>query len=317
MYGDTEEIFLEPSVPQLFLDDKVIDTASGITAVQHVAERVPADATGRSGASGVNERAVGNETAFADDAQYCYETGLSREIHPDRLDEPGTVISQARVGKYAGTHLAMLKAWDRESGRIGAQLASSRDGVRWTRCFRKPLYVLDTGDDIRADALILEYPTVRADRILLSCGYAGGVETVEVTYGLRRDGWVSLDAGDHRGALVTKVMRYPESGRGELRLVLNVRVNAGGFLTVRILDEHGAPWSGYRGGSVALSDPVAGDSVLLPVTWNGAGEIDSRDLCGRRFRLRIDMRSASLFSFGLQERRTSAPVAEVASKHAD
>jgi hypothetical protein len=97
---------------------------------------------------------------------------------------------------------------------------------------------------------------------------------------LRRDGFLSLDAGEPGGEVVT---RAALAGR-ELRL--NLDAGAGGAAMVELLDE---------GGQVlAASEPVTGDGVRLPVRWKAGA--DPARLGGRPVRVRIRLRSASLYA---------------------
>ena len=65
---------------------------------------------------------------------------------------------------------------------------------------------------------------------------------------LRVDGFVSLDAGDETGTLVTKPFRC-DGGR----LAINAAAR-GGMVGVAVLDEEGIQYEGYSGQECALFD---------------------------------------------------------------
>lgn len=102
---------------------------------------------------------------------------------------------------------------------------------------------------------------------------------------LRRDGFVSLDAG-HEGQLLTKPLRL--SGR---QLFFNLAAPEG-RVSVEIVGLDGAPKSGY---SRAEAIPVTGDAVRQAVRWNGKPDI--AELAGETVRLRVYAESAQLYAF--------------------
>jgi len=277
---------LRPNMPELLFDDYLIDTASGLTAVDYRAQR---------------RRAADVEQGDRD-PNICHPTGRSKAIRADSSDELGTEIAEAVIGRYAGAYLALFTVVDRTHDKIVAQWATSRDGLHWNRFFRTPLFGLEAVSVTEEAAASLEYPRVVGTRILIGCTSppAAPQQSESGEYWLRRDGWASLDAADHRGTLVTKVIGWPEADQlGEDPwLAVNVCVKDRGDLVVRILDEHGEPWPGRPRDEA--SDPVRGDCVGHPVTWNGHRGIRHLGLAGQKVRLRFDMLHASLFSFCLR-----------------
>ena len=103
---------------------------------------------------------------------------------------------------------------------------------------------------------------------------------------LRRDGFVSLDAGATSGHIVTQPLTVSADA-----LYLNVSA-AKGQATVAVLEE-GKPIAG-------LSDedclPCTGDAVAARVRWRGAG---LGRLAGKQIQLRVTLRNASLYSLWL------------------
>ena len=100
---------------------------------------------------------------------------------------------------------------------------------------------------------------------------------------LRRDGFISLDAGDTEGTLLTKRFKLPEP-----RLFVNVDAPKG-ELRVEVLDGAGKV--------VAQSDPLTGDFLGKPVKWT---EGDIADLKDQTASLRFTLRNAQFYSYWLE-----------------
>jgi hypothetical protein len=117
----------------------------------------------------------------------------------------------------------------------------------------------------------------------------------------RLDGFVSLDAADQAGTIITRPFIF-DGGK----LTLNVNA-AKGSVKVAILDLPGSEMTGYNVGltnppkkdvrnySIAHCDPITTDSVRKVVTWQGCPDVSS--LTGKVVRLRIEMQNAKLYAF--------------------
>jgi len=103
---------------------------------------------------------------------------------------------------------------------------------------------------------------------------------------LRRDGFISLDADDMGGYVLTKPVKV--AGR---RLFLNLAA-PDGEARVELLDAKGGPIPGYSGN---LLVPVRGDGVRLPVRWKSAKDLSR--LRGRTIQLKIQLTNAELYAF--------------------
>ena len=104
---------------------------------------------------------------------------------------------------------------------------------------------------------------------------------------LRRDGFVSLDAGKDRGQFITKP--FVRSGD---RLVLNVAAGDGGHAKVEVLDANNKPLPG-----LGLDDcvPLKADGIKQVVSWKSGTDLSQ--LAGKPVRLRIELKDADLYSF--------------------
>jgi hypothetical protein len=103
---------------------------------------------------------------------------------------------------------------------------------------------------------------------------------------LRREGFISLDADDAEGYVLTKHLRL--DGR---RLFLNLAAPEGDA-RVEVLDAKGRPVPGYSGSQAV---PVRGDGVRLPVRWKSAKDLTR--LRGRTVQLKIQLTNAQLYAF--------------------
>ena len=104
---------------------------------------------------------------------------------------------------------------------------------------------------------------------------------------LRRDGFLSADAGSAGGEFTTPLLTFA----GE-SLLLNCDGSAGGWLQVEVLDEHGQPVLGHTLGD---ADGMRGNGLEKVVTWKGRADICALE--ERPVRLRFVMRGMKLYAF--------------------
>ncbi len=198
-------------------------------------------------------------------------------------------------------------------GPIFCELVSSRDGINWTRSEGDRAPILSLGESGSWDdgmVQTLNYPLLEEDT--LKVFYGGFDQTHGFRIGrsgvglatLRKDGFVSLEAGSATGTVTTRLLRNLE---GELRLNANA---VGGEIRVELLDENGAVLSGF--GS-ADCDPVQRDGVNQRVSWGPEHDLIPGSEKPRR--LRFVMKNASLYSFlaGPSVLRASLPMSAEAS----
>lgn len=100
---------------------------------------------------------------------------------------------------------------------------------------------------------------------------------------LRRDGFISLDAGERKGTIQTKPFELPGG-----KLLVNVDARYG-ELHVEVFSEDG--------NVVARSEPLTGDLLSEPVKW-AEGEI--ADLEGQTVSLRFALHNGQLYSYWLE-----------------
>jgi hypothetical protein len=182
-------------------------------------------------------------------------------------------------------------------------LAYSRDGFHWHRPDRRPFipasrrdawdrgYVQSVGGLclVRGDRLWFYYTGFRGDPSRLSSHWLENGMYDRGSTGvafLRRDGFVSLDAGPEGGCLTTRPVRF--SGQ---HLLVNVDCPAG-MLTVEVLDADGHPIEPF---TAERCIPISTDSTLERVAWRDAPDLAA--LGGRPVRFRFHLKAGSLYAF--------------------
>jgi hypothetical protein len=189
-------------------------------------------------------------------------------VRPDSNDPPtlefyGISNIVLRGGLFVGFIRCLID--DVPPDGIGwTELILSRDADHWHRV-RQPFLQRSTEDDSAPDhaiAWISEIATVGDRDFIYYAGTAYG-HKIGARAGclafLRKDGFVSVDAGVKGGRLVTKPLRVPQ---GTVGLTLNAE---GGEIRVQ-LSKAGKPLDGY---SYDDCEPVRADSVSAPVRWRG------------------------------------------------
>ena len=232
---------------------------------------------------------------------FVHWTDPEEVLVPDEHDPPGLQFYNMPVFKYEGLYIGQLLAYHtypeeshiRFYGNIDVQLAVSRNGIAWERVGERKPFIpngppgsLDSGEVYMANA-----PVVVEDELwfyyspcTLEHGPTGRSGPICLAK-LRLDGFVSIDAGDSIGTLVTK----PFCCEGD-----SLRINAmahGGLVAVAVLDEQGTQYDGFGKYDCAVFD---GDSVRHEVTWR---QVSFASLKGKTVRLKFYLRNARLYSF--------------------
>ena len=134
---------------------------------------------------------------------------------------------------------------------------------------------LDGADEVSRDQLWFYYAGGKAEPDPVHMAICLAV--------LRRDGFVSLDAGENEGQVLTRPFTVPGS-----QLYVNVAAPRG-ELGVEVLNGAGQV--------VAQSAPLIGDLQRAPVKW-ATGHIAA--LKAQRASLRFTLRNAQFYSYGLE-----------------
>ena len=107
---------------------------------------------------------------------------------------------------------------------------------------------------------------------------------------LRRDGFVSLDAGQEPGTVITRPLTF--TGH---TLFVNAEVGDGGSVKVAVLGGDGQPIDGY-----ALDDskPLCVDTSRGRMAWHGADQVKCPP--DGHVRLKFQLQDAKLYSFWIE-----------------
>jgi hypothetical protein len=221
----------------------------------------------------------------------------------DANDGPGGQIYGMPVTLYEGLYLGMF--WMYREGtdaRIDTQLAVSRDGVRWQRVAGRETFLANgpegAWDDGMSrvgrlvctvgDTLYMHYSMVNGPhRSALFPAPQRKFPSAVGLVTLRRDGFVSLDAGEQPGVLLTRPFVLPPGA---------LHVNAaltGGSLRVALCGEDGSPIPG-----VAESATLSGDRTDAVVDLAPAA-LEARH--GQLVCLRFTLLRSKLFAYWFGE----------------
>lgn len=226
---------------------------------------------------------------------------------PDLMDPDRAQIFRTRPQKYEwapDTYVAFLI-------RGGCDMAVSRDAIHWKLCSELGLgHYLPSGTTVDGrqikKAEVTNGMIRRGDKIwqYANCGMVGR-KGATVRFTQRLDGFLSLDAGQETGIIITRPFVF----EGD-KLTLNVDAK-GGQVKVAIVALHGKEYTGYnvaltnplkkpvRGFGIHDCNPIKTDSVRQVVTWKG--DPDVGNLAGQVVRLRFEMKNAKLYSFQFAE----------------
>ena len=239
-------------------------------------------------------------------------------LTPSEGDAPGTEPSYGMpVSTYHGYYIGqtyVLYAHEEEpvprgQGLMDVQLTASRDGINWTRLGgHQPFIARGTGGFdagmvgpnaslIEKDGLLWFYYNGWSGEHYETKAYRRGRDPGLWEMGrmgsgtglatLRQDGFISVDAGEDEGELVTTAGML-----GGKELMINAAAHGpAGYVTAEIVDGEGKPVEGY---SADDCDRFTGDSVRHRVTWRGQ---DAKGVPAGEHAVRFRLRSASLYSY--------------------
>ncbi len=214
-------------------------------------------------------------------------------------------------------HLGLLCVLHQVDNEMDVYLHHSRDGLDWKRFVthrpfiprgpagsydrhgvEMPIQPLEVGDELRfyyggmsvhhdfwylAEQQGLDLPEAH-DPELVKNGHTLNLAT------LRRDGYVSFDAGIRNGYVETKPMFSAAP-----RLFINGKCAEDGYIAVEIMDGWGNVWDGYGRDDCR---PFSGDDVNHQVSWSDGGEVNK---IPGSIKLRFHLRNAELYGFQFAE----------------
>ena len=238
-----------------------------------------------------------------------------------REENDPSFLYSMHVTPYHGVYMGLLcrlysrakpaeRLADGRDFQMNTELAWSRDGFQWHRHPNKPVFIdtspsqqhacdwgmaMGMGNIIEMDDHVRIY---YGGREYLHGGYRVDCDPQRSTIclsTLRRDGFVSVSAGDDGGMMLTRPLAYPG---GKLRINARTTTNDG-FIKVAVREAEGSR-DGWWPNTFRFEQSVAfnGDSLDHPMTWSTEklGAFPSRT-----FRLHFWLENAELFSFRFDE----------------
>lgn len=208
---------------------------------------------------------------------------------PFRFAEERRLLADDEL-KALDVHPSMWK------GVSDAVFMTSRGGNRYDRTFRESF--VRPGPDRSNWAARSNIPALGVVRtgpaemsMYLTCGYGTPQVRLERRT-LRLDGFASLHGRFAGGHAITKPLVL--EGKA---LKVNFATSSIGSVTFVVLDENGRELPGF---GAAEAVELAGDDIDRPVTWKSGRSI--AELSGKTVRLKISVRDADVYSFGVFDR---------------
>ena len=229
-------------------------------------------------------------------------------MHRDGLDEPDSQIYEHTTFEYESMWIGLVRVMHTERTgwkQVDVELSCSRDGRNWTRVARGERFLpLGPETSWDADYLIPGRPgapmlvdgklrfyywgTRRADKRDGSQDVSWLMHIGVAT--LRRDGFVSLDAGQQPGTVTTRPLAF--AGK---HLFVNAEIAEGGSVKTALLSSDGNPIPGF---SLADATPLTSGGTAIPVRWKE--NLSVQRPAGQHVRIRFELTAAKLYSFWVE-----------------
>jgi len=249
---------------------------------------------------GFSRFGLGRKLARSESSEFINWSKPELVLECDEDDGPNTQIYGAGVDLYEGVYLAMIWIYrEGGDGKIDTQLATSRDGIHWTRVGDRETW-LALGPDHSWEggmARSVERIIIRHNQLYIYyCGVHGPhhgpnfkkvVRNSPVQIGLllqRRDGFVSLDADNQQSNIFTQPFKMPD---GDLQLNFDA---PGGMVMVTVL-------KGKVDHQLAQSQLLTGDQPNLTVLKQTGNPATGLPQPGTEIRLKIASRKAKIYSY--------------------
>ena len=223
---------------------------------------------------------------------------------PDEDDPEDLHLYGNTAWPYESMWLGTLRAYHEQASNVELQLISSRDGRHWERAGNRKPFIPSGPPGSYDQGYTTEFtnPPISVNDELWFF-YAStttvGKKEMDKWKGsiclakLRRDGFVSLDAGDSEGWVMTRPLTLEGS-----RLFLNADASAGEIRVEVLKFEPGQPPQVIAGLSRKDCLVVHQDGVALPVHWKNdevLKTVPRGNIC-----LKIYLKNAQLYSFRIE-----------------
>jgi hypothetical protein len=243
-------------------------------------------------------------------------------VGADRLD-PGRIdlgahpeLYNVDAVAYESVMLGLFSIWRGQPDREvrdkpnEVTVGFSRDGFHWMRPYRTALIAVSEQPEAWNHSNVQSVGgvcLVVGDRLYLYCSGRAGAplgpgDNSTGLATLRRDGFVSMDAGDAGGSLTTRPVRF--KGR---YLFVNVDA-ADGELRVEALDSKSRVIAPF---SLDNCLPIHSNNTLQEVRWKGSADLAA--LAGTPMKFRFHLRAGSIYAFWVSPDRSGASHGYVAA----
>lgn len=229
-------------------------------------------------------------------------------FYPDGLDRPDTQIYGHNGFVYESMWIGLLRVMHDDIvpdsyKQTTVELTASRDGRNWYRVGNRDQFILlgkptewdphyqdpSSAPVVVGDELWFYY---RSTPLWKEKGKPSGKDKLS-RIGLamlRRDGFVSLDAAENPGTVITRPLNF--TGKN---LFVNAEVAEGGYVKAEFRDSAGKPVGSY---TIDKCAPVTGSAVKIPVAWGDQKTIEPSP--GQSLRLVFELKNAKLYSFWIE-----------------
>ncbi|MCH2203160.1 MAG: hypothetical protein MK102_14405 [Fuerstiella sp.] len=214
-----------------------------------------------------------------------YNVGLFR-YEEFYIGTPAMFHSNGNRWNKDGFHLIQLVAGRdlKTFNRLGDRHTFIGPSMLGTGAYDLTQLIGPTAPVVRGDELWFYYTGIKYRARPKDADKKAGTVCLAV---LRRDGFVSLSAGQQPGKLITR--QIISSGN---RLRLNLAVHDGGQARVALIGDNNEPLPGY---DLADCNPLREDDVNQTVSWKSGSDI--QHITGQSIRLHIKIQDADLYAF--------------------
>ncbi len=231
---------------------------------------------------------------LAESKDFLHWRKLSTILRADSKDLPDDELYSMVGFNYESIYLGFLEMFHVRTRKLDLQLTSSRDGYIWERTEDRNTFVPygSTGDfDSCWVAASCNPPFLKEDKLWL--WYSGRstlhwdlpVSKIGLLT-LRKDGFVSVDAGNKEGVLLTKPLKFTGN-----QLYINAKAEKG-IIKAEVTDQEGRIIKGY---SKEACSGMQIDEINHPICW--VEHPDLAPLADKHIRIRFYVRNAELYSF--------------------
>jgi hypothetical protein len=302
-YSDTGQSVLYDSRCQKYVAYGRFNQVRTLAQLYHKGADSPEDDKSgmprRKSISPFNLEYIGRNVARMESSDFIHWSDPELVLSGDSQDPESFQINSMPVDSYEGLYIGIMEVDVRPfpDPLRPMQLAVSRDGLSWSRIANRiPLMEMsaqgawdsDKGDNPHGYIRPAGGLFIHEDQVWMYYGnISGTVPLIGVGMAYwRRDGFVSLHAGNEEGELLTRsfIPAGPE-------LHLNIDAS-NGEASVRVCDFQGRPLKGWK--IDQPSETIHGDNVDTIVRW---ADSDFGKRTGQATTLLIRMRNADLYSF--------------------